>query len=96
MKQTRNRKVKQKAMKIIDQLDSETENEIDLFSEINHDNIVRYFDHFHKSIGGENQTFLITEYCQVSQGNISLLFTNQKLKLHNLIERRFEAQNRRG
>ena len=51
----------------MDQLDSVTVNEIDLFSEINHDNIVRYFDHFHKNIGGENQTFLITEYCEVSR-----------------------------
>ena len=58
-------------MKIMDQLDSVTENEIDLFIKINHDNIVRYFDHFHKRIGGENQTFLITEYCQVSKNKIS-------------------------
>ena len=67
MKQTRNRIVKEKAMKIMDQLDSVTENEIDLFSEISHGNIVRYFDHFHKKIGGEYQTFLITEYCEVSK-----------------------------
>ena len=53
-------------MKIMDQLDSVTVNEIELFSEIIHENIVRYFDHFHKNIGGENQTFLITEYCEVS------------------------------
>ena len=51
----------------MDQLDSVTENEIDLFSEISHGNIVRYFDHFHKKIGGEYQTFLITEYCEVSR-----------------------------
>ena len=55
----------------MDQLDSVTENEIDLFIKINHDNIVRYFDHFHKKIGGENQTFLITEYCEVSRYKIS-------------------------
>ena len=54
-------------MKIMDQLDSVTVNELELFSEINHDNIVRYFDHFHKNIGGENQTFLITEYCEVNR-----------------------------
>ena len=52
-------------MKIMDQLDSSTENELILFFEINHENIVRYFDHFHMSIKGENQTFLITEYCEV-------------------------------
>ena len=66
MKQQNRKGVKNKAMKIMDQTDSTTFNELELFSKINHDNIVRYFDHFHKKIGGENQTFLITEYCQVS------------------------------
>ena len=51
----------------MDRLDSVTVNELELFSEINHNNIVRYFDHFHKKIGEENQTFLITEYCEVSR-----------------------------
>ena len=59
-------------MKIMDKLDSATENELELFSEISHGNIVRYFDHFHMSIEGENQTFLITEYCQVSRHSIDL------------------------
>ena len=67
MTQTRSRKVKEKAMKIMDQLESSTENELDLFSEINHENIVKYYDHFHKKIGDEYQTFLITEYCEVSK-----------------------------
>ena len=58
-------------MKIMDQLDSATENELMIFSEISHENIVRYFDHFHRSIKGEgNQTFLITEYCEVSRYSI--------------------------
>ena len=56
-------------MKIMEKLDSTTMNELELFSEINHDNIVRYFDHFHKRLGGENQTFLITEYCEVCRYN---------------------------
>ena len=51
----------------MDKLDSATENELELSSKIIHENIVRYFDHFHMSIEGENQTFLITEYCQVSR-----------------------------
>jgi hypothetical protein len=42
-----------------------TENELEMFLEINHDNIVRYFDHFHLNIGNDEHTFLITEYCQV-------------------------------
>ena len=53
----------------MDQLDSVTENELDLFVKINHENIVRYFDHFHKRIGGEYKTFLITEFCEVSRYN---------------------------
>ena len=50
----------------MDKMDSATLNELDLFSEINHNNILKYFDHFHGKIGGENQTFLITEYCEVN------------------------------
>ena len=48
------------------QMDS-TVNEIEFFSQINHENIVRYFDHFDMRIGDEDKTFLITEYCQVSR-----------------------------
>ena len=65
-------------MKIMDQLDSSTLNELELFSEINHDNIVRYFDHFHKMIGGEYKTFLITEYCKVSRIK-SLLYNHLEI-----------------
>ena len=54
-------------MKIMNQLDSATENELKILYEISHENIVRYFDHFHMSIEGENQTFLITEYCEVNR-----------------------------
>ena len=52
-------------MKIIDEIDSETENELEILWEIIHENIVRYYDHFYLKIGRENQTFLITEYCKV-------------------------------
>ena len=51
----------------MDKLDSETENEIDMFFEIKNENIVRYFDHFHLEIGDDSQTFLIIEYCEVSK-----------------------------
>ena len=69
-------------MKIMDKLDSSTINELELFSEINHENIVRYFDHFYKQIGEENKTFLITEYCEVSIVYINLSTYNQRLQLH--------------
>ena len=45
-------------------------NELDLFTRINHENIVKYLDHFHMRIEGENKTFLITEYCKVGWFNI--------------------------
>ena len=51
----------------MDKLDWATENELNLFVKINHENIVRYFDHFHMRIGKEDKTFLITEYCQASR-----------------------------
>ena len=54
-------------MKIMEHLDSVTENEIDLFIKISHNNIVRYFDHFHRKTGSEHQTFLIIEYCEVNR-----------------------------
>ena len=49
----------------MDELDSATENELEMFSKINHENIVRYFDHFHLRMGDDDHTFLITEYCEV-------------------------------
>ena len=61
-------------MKIMKQIDS-TLNEIELYTEINHENIVRYFDHFHMRIGDEIKTFLITEFCQVSRLNNSPLYS---------------------
>ena len=57
--------VREKAVKIMNQVNLETENELDLFTRINHENIVKYLDHFDKVIGGEKKTFLITEYCEV-------------------------------
>jgi hypothetical protein len=53
-------------MKIMNYFDSASVNELVIFWDINHENIVRYYDHFHLKIGSENKTFLITEYCEVS------------------------------
>ena len=52
-------------MKIMDELDSSTPIELDILWENNHENIVRYFDHFHLKIGVDDKTFLITEFCEV-------------------------------
>lgn len=64
------RRIKQKAVKIIDRLDSESEKELEMLVEINHDNIVRYFDHFYLKFGDDNQTCLITEFCEVKNINM--------------------------
>ena len=66
----------------MDQFDSATDNELEILSEINHDNIVRYFDHFHL----DKQTYLITEYCEVSSYSI----TNNYL-YNNLRSKRFRT-----
>ena len=72
-------------MKIVEHLDSvtENENEIDLIIKINHNNIVRYFDHFHRSIGSEHQTFLITEYCEVNRIKPLLYKSEITIRLFN-------------
>ena len=54
------------AMKIMNKCDVETENELKIFWEINHENIVKYIDHFHVKIGPDEKTCLLTEYCEVS------------------------------
>ena len=59
-------------MKIMSKLNSTSKNELELFLETNHDNIVRYFDHFNLDIGDESQTCLITEFCEVNNNNMSI------------------------
>ena len=63
-------------MKIMDQMDLSTENELEMFLNVNHENIVRYFDHFHIRIGDDNHTFLITEFCEVNEYLTLLSFTH--------------------
>ena len=55
-----------------------TENELEMFLEINHDNIVRYFDHFHLRMGDDDHTFLITEYCEVIKISLIKRLSNIK------------------
>lgn len=54
-------------MKIMDKLDTESENEQKLLWELNHENIIRYFDHFDLKISDEGHTCVITEYCEVGR-----------------------------
>ena len=53
-------------MKIMNKCDSVTENELKIFWKINHENIVKYFDHFHVRIGVDHKTGLLTEFGEVS------------------------------
>lgn len=62
-------------MKIMDSLDSVAENELMIFWKISHENIVRYFDHFHMQFGDVKKAFLITEFCEVNDYiSIDLIF----------------------
>ena len=54
-------------MKISRAEDFISEKELNVYWEINHENIVKYFDHFNARLGGENYTFIIIEYCEVSK-----------------------------
>lgn len=58
-------------MKIsIEKYDSSAENELAIFLEINHENIVKYYDHFDLNISGDDHTFIIMEYCEVSLNSL--------------------------
>ena len=55
-----------KAIKIMKSDEDSTETELNIFMNIKHENIVVYYEHFHAQISGDNYTFLVTEYCEVS------------------------------
>jgi hypothetical protein len=57
--------------------DYDSENELNVYWEINHENIVKYFDHFNARLHfnidyTESYTFLIIEHCEVSKKIILL------------------------
>ena len=54
-------------MKVIElkERDSSAENEFSLMChEINHENILKYYEHFDHEINGKEYICIITEYCQ--------------------------------
>ena len=68
-------------MKIMDSLDSVAENELMIFWEVSHENIVRYFDHFQIRFGEVKKTFLITEFCEVKDYiSIDLILNHNSFK----------------
>ena len=64
-----NETIKSKAMKIIkserERERESNENELVTLWKINHENIVKYYEHFENKMYGRNCTCIITEYCQV-------------------------------
>ena len=53
-------------MKVMNKLDPTAENEFSLMWRINHENILKYYEHFDHKIRGRDYTCVITEYCEVS------------------------------
>lgn len=55
-----------KVVKKIDETDLKAEEELKILKNLQHKNIVRYFDHFEvPDSGGESRICIIMEYCSV-------------------------------
>ena len=52
-------------MKIIKQIGQNDEDEYLFMWKINHENILKYYEHFDHEIDALDYTCIITEYCQV-------------------------------
>ena len=52
-------------MKQIKIKDDKSKKEFQNLMNINHENLVKYFDHFYHTIGYIDHIFIITEYCEV-------------------------------
>ena len=63
-------------MKVIEKLNSTAENEFSLMWRISHENIVKYYEHFHHVIDEKDCTCIITEYCQVYVQASNLIFNS--------------------
>ena len=47
------------------ELSKSAQNELKLMKQINHENIIKYFDHFDDQFYGTDYLCIICEYCQV-------------------------------
>lgn len=58
-------------MKMLDKSDESAENEFLTYLKVNHENIVKYFDHFdhYEEENSTDYICIITEYCEVSNFN---------------------------
>ena len=51
----------------MEKFDPTAENEFTLMFKINHENIVKYYEHFDHEMNALDYTCVITEYCEVNQ-----------------------------
>ena len=64
-------------MKIVKKkFNQKTQNEFSALLKINHENILRYFEHFECVYDEIDSTFIITEYCEVRR----IIFSHFKSK----------------
>ena len=62
-------------MKVVNKLgENDLNDEFTLMSEINHQNIVKYFEHFDHEAEGLYSTCVITEYCEVKSKIFSIKY----------------------
>ena len=64
-------------MKVVNKLGANDLNdEFSLMSEINHQNILKYYEHFDHEVDGKDSTCVITEYCEVKSKICYLIFNS--------------------
>ena len=69
-------------MKVIkNRFNQKVQNEFALLLEINHQNILRYFEHFEDVYKDLECTFIVTEYCHVSCSNIFSKFQTRYITI---------------
>ena len=64
--------------------DETAENELNVITSVDHENIVRYYDHFELIKGGTKYLCIITEFCHVSK--LNSLFTSNYIKTSSFIK----------
>lgn len=53
-------------MKLIESEDDSFEKELEITMHLNHENVIKYYDHFRIKTGDEHLLGLIIEYCEVT------------------------------
>ena len=68
------------------ELSETAQNELDLMKQINHDNIIRYFDNFDEECYSTDYLCIICEYCQVPLSHVYIeLILSYKILLKKRI-----------